>query len=71
MPRFRKRPVIIDAVRLKHRVIIEGPIGHRVGNPGDWLITGVADQRYFCDDDIFHATYEPVSDEARDMMEGE
>jgi len=24
-----------------------------VGNPGDWLITGVAGERYPCRDDIF------------------
>ena len=33
------------------------------GRPGDWLITGVAGERYFCKDDIFRKTYEPVSDD--------
>ena len=71
MARFRKKPVIVDAVRIKHKAIIEGPIGYRAGKPGDWLITGVADQRYFCDDDLFRATYDPVNGEAQEMMEGE
>lgn len=33
--------------------------GHRVC-PGDWIITGVAGERYPCKPDIFAQTYEPV-----------
>ncbi len=29
-------------------------------NPTDWIITGVAGERYPCKDSIFKATYEPV-----------
>lgn len=28
--------------------------------PGDWIITGVAGEKYPCKPDIFEATYEPV-----------
>ena len=35
--------------------------GHTVC-PGDWIITGVAGERYPCKPDIFDATYSPVSD---------
>lgn len=31
-----------------------------MGNPGDWLITGVAGEKYPCKDAIFQATYETV-----------
>ena len=31
--------------------------GHRVC-PGDWIITGIKDERYPCKPDIFEATYE-------------
>ena len=34
--------------------------GHTVC-PGDWIITGVAGERYPCKPDIFAATYEAVS----------
>ena len=34
--------------------------GHRVC-PGDWIITGVKDERYPCKPDIFEATYEAVT----------
>lgn len=33
--------------------------GHRVC-PGDWIITGVAGERYPCKPEIFAETYEPV-----------
>ncbi len=33
--------------------------GHTVC-PGDWIITGVAGERYPCKPDIFAATYEPA-----------
>lgn len=33
--------------------------GHRVC-PGDWIITGVAGERYPCKDAIFRATYDKV-----------
>lgn len=33
--------------------------GHRVC-PGDWIITGVAGERYPCKPTIFAATYEPA-----------
>lgn len=35
--------------------------GHNVC-PGDWIITGVAGERYPCKPEIFGATYEPVED---------
>lgn len=36
---------------------IEG--GHIVC-PGDWIITGINQERYPCKNDVFRATYEPV-----------
>ncbi len=38
--------------------------GHMVC-PGDWIITGISNERYPCKDSIFRATYEPVDEEAR------
>ena len=28
--------------------------------PGDWIITGIKDEKYPCKSDIFEATYEAV-----------
>ena len=58
--KFRKKPVVIEAEQLIERTEIKTLEGVMVGNPGDWLITGVAGERYPCRDDIFRATYEEV-----------
>jgi hypothetical protein len=34
--------------------------GGHIVCPGDWVITGVAGERYPCKDGIFQATYEPA-----------
>ena len=60
MPKFRKLPVVIDAVELRERTEIRTTEGVMVGEPGDWLITGVKGERYPCKPDIFAATYEPA-----------
>ena len=60
MAKFRKKPVVIEAEQLTARTEIETLEGVMVGNPGDWLITGVAGERYPCKDSIFRATYEAV-----------
>lgn len=31
--------------------------------PGDWIITGIKNEKYPCKPDIFAATYEPVEDD--------
>jgi len=36
--------------------------GVMIGNPGDWIIRGVAGEYYPCKPDIFEATYEPVEE---------
>jgi hypothetical protein len=38
-----------------------------VGNLGDWIITGVQGEKYFCKPDIFEATYESVGSIKRIM----
>ena len=34
--------------------------GGHIVCPGDWIITGVANEKYPCKPDIFEQTYEPV-----------
>ena len=77
MPKYRKRPVVIEAVRLTERTEIRTLEGVMVGNAGDWLITGVKGERYPCKPDIFEATYEPAESQtdfsrgfARGVQEG-
>lgn len=64
MPKFRKKPVVIEATRLKSEVRIATREGELTGKPGDWLITGVQGEVYPCGDSIFRQTYEPADEEA-------
>ena len=64
MAKFRKKPVIIDAVQLKDRCEIKTMEGKLYGEIGDWLIIGVEGEKYPCGDAIFRKTYEPVDSEA-------
>lgn len=66
MPKFRKKPVVIDAYRTWNQVQIRTLEGTMLAVPGDWIITGVKGERYPCKDDIFRATYEPVDGEWED-----
>jgi hypothetical protein len=60
MTKYKKKPVVIDAVQLTRKITIETLEGSIVGNIGDWLITGVKGEQYPCKDDIFKETYELV-----------
>jgi hypothetical protein len=62
MSKFRKKPVVIEAVQITRPGTVETLEGLMEGKPGDWLITGVKGEKYFCKDDIFKMTYEPVSE---------
>ena len=60
MGKYRKKPVVVEAIQLTQRVTIHTLEGDMTGNPGDWLITGVNGERDPCKDDIFQKTYEPA-----------
>ncbi len=61
MAKYRKKPVVIDAVKNDGPPIkiytLEGTL---VAQTGDWIITGVKGERYPCKPDIFEETYEAV-----------
>ena len=57
---FRKKPVEIYARQLTERCTIHTREGELVGEPGDWLITGVEGEVYPCGDSIFRKTYDVV-----------
>ena len=42
-----------------HIHTLEGPL---IVSDGDWIITGIKGEKYPCKPDIFHATYELVTD---------
>ena len=63
MAKYRKKPVVIEAIRLNRRIKVETLEGTMTGEVGDFLITGVKGEQYPCKPDIFKMTYELVGDE--------
>ncbi len=76
MPKFRKKPIVIEAEQWFPGKEIEG-LGYSTFDgiaavetlegtmkiiPGDWVITGIAGERYPCKDEIFKATYDLVEE---------
>ncbi len=59
MPRFTKKPVEIEAVRITEKIEIQTREGILFGYPGDWLITGIKGEKYPCSDEIFRESYTP------------
>ena len=78
MPKFRKRPIVIEAeqwfpgIEIKgvkkslvwagRKGTIETLEGNLIVEPGDWIITGIKGERYPVKDDIFQETYDAVFD---------
>lgn len=58
--KYRKKPIVIDAVQLKKATLVQTLEGEMLGDAGDWLITGVKGEKYVCRKDIFKMTYEKV-----------
>jgi len=61
--KFRKRPVVISAIRMDVSFKVETLEGWYQGQSGDWLIEGIEGELYPCKDRIFRATYEPIAKE--------
>ena len=57
MPKYRKKPVVIEAYQAQERLEIKTLEGTMVAEPNDFIITGVRREKYPCKPDIFHATY--------------
>ena len=64
MALYRKKPVVVEAVRLAEKTTIKTREGTMTAEPGDWLITGVAGEQYPCKPEIFAQTYEEVIQQA-------
>ncbi len=56
--RFRKKPVVIEAIQIATHFKVRTLEGTMEGNPGDWLIRGVEGELYPCKPGIFAKTYE-------------
>ncbi|MFV8827812.1 hypothetical protein [Alkalihalobacterium sp. APHAB7] len=60
MPKYRKIPVVVEAVKLKRSITIETAEGTVRGLPGDYLITEPSGEQYPIRSEEFEATYERV-----------
>lgn len=60
MPKYRKKPIIVEAVKLTRSITIETSNGTMKGLPGDYLITDDNGEQYPCDRDQFETEYELV-----------
>lgn len=58
--KYKKKPIIIEAVKLLEQVKIKTREGILVGYVGDFLIEGIEGEIYPCNKIIFHKTYEEV-----------
>jgi len=67
MPRFRKKPVVIEAKRMENVFSVSTLDGTMIGQAGDWLITGIEGEKYPCADGIFRQTYDPCEDDEEAM----
>ena len=61
--KYRKKPVIIEAYRTDKEVVIHTLEGDLTAQPGDYIITGIAGERYPCRADIFEETSEEVKED--------
>ena len=69
MAKFRKKPVVIEAVKFVYEAQIltleDGQylqVAH-IATEGDWIIKVIQGEFYACKPDIFEATYEEVRDD--------
>ncbi|GAE27444.1 hypothetical protein JCM9140_3591 [Halalkalibacter wakoensis JCM 9140] len=62
MARYRRKPEMIEAVKITRTITIETAKGSLIGNPGDYLITDKHGEQYPCDARKFEQTYERVKD---------
>lgn len=76
MAKYRKKPVVIEAVQAiegqmatlpgihrdydRQTWVIRTLEGEMTVSPGDYVITGVKGEHYPCKAEIFHLTYEPA-----------
>ena len=63
MPKYRKKPVIINAEKIIKPLYIHTLEGIMEGWGGDYLVTGVKGEKYPCRADIFEETYELIEDD--------
>lgn len=60
MPKYRKKVMVVEAVKLTRPITVDTSNGTVKGLPGDYLVTDQNGVQYPCDRDQFEAEYELV-----------
>ena len=69
MAKFKKRPVVIEAVAAGGEFEIETPEGTMQVRRGDIVITGTSGETYPCRLDIFLQTYDVLDAEGQQVID--
>lgn len=69
MAKFRKKPVVIEAIAAASDFEVETPEGIMQVRRGDIVITGVAGETYPCRLDIFLQSYDALDDEGQQVID--
>ena len=56
----KKKPVSIRCFQIFEPFEVESMEGIMSGKPGDWLMVGVNEEMYVCDQEIFKKTYDLI-----------
>lgn len=62
MPKYVKKPIPIDAIRMYKEFYVDTNEGRMRGKPGDYLVTGIRGEQYPVDRKIFEESYMRVRD---------
>ena len=67
MAKFRKKELVISARRATEDGVVETSRGPRDVMQGEWILTG-DESVWVLSDLIFRSLYDPVDDEARELL---
>ncbi len=59
--KYRKLPVVVQAIQLNYSFEVVTSKGTMQGNPGDFLVKGVQGELYPCKAGVFYTTYDTVT----------
>src|SRR3989304_5984035 len=57
---YRKKPIVIKAMKMPMRFTVKTMEGEMKGKEGDYLVTGIKGEQYPCDASIFEESYDLV-----------
>jgi len=62
MPRYRRKPVVVEAIKMSRPISIETEGNTVKARTGDYLVTEKDGQQYPCNPELFEQEFELVKD---------